>query len=443
MQVGDLVAERFRIEASVASGGMGTVYRAFDVRTAAAVAVKTCLPSVADNARARARFELEARALSAISHAAIVGYVAHGATAAGEPYLAMDWVEGEDLAQRLAKGGLTAEEAFELARDLTRALGVIHACGIVHRDLKPQNVMLRGGDVKQPVLVDFGVARRAEGVSITLSGARVGTLLYMAPEQIRDPREVDGSADVFALGCILFECLTGVHAFDADDALATIAQILLDGPRDPRELRPELPESAARVVRGMLARDRGARPAASVDLEHELESLAAEARRSKLGLPGRAAPKNTRALPLATRDDDPRPLRQPVEVQGPASDGRRRAHVGPTNRFIGREAELSHLGGLLQSGAGLVVLWGPAGIGKTRLAHELMRRGGIGRVELVDLGQARDLDDALRALVGRVAGSLRGRESAEQVIGRALGRIGPGLFVLDRVELDRSPPVDP
>lgn len=434
MQIGDLVAERFRIEVPVASGGMGTVYRAFDVRAATVVAVKTCLPSAADSARARARFEQEARALSAISHAAIVGYVDHGLTAAGEPFLAMDWVDGEDLAQRLAKRALTAEEAFVLARDLTRALGVIHARGIVHRDLKPQNVMLRGGDVKQPVLVDFGVARRAEGVSITLSGARVGTLLYMAPEQIRDPREVDGSADVFALGCILFECLTGVHAFDADDALATIAQILLDAPRDPRELRPDLPELAARVVRGMLARECGARPGAGVDLERKLESLAAEARRLQLGAPAQVAPKKLAAAPLVTRDDDPSPLRVPVDAQGPASDGRRRAYVGPTNLFVGREAELAHLGGLVRSGAGCVVLWGPAGIGKTRLAHELMRRGGLGRVELVDLGQARDLEDALRVMVGRVAGSLRGRESAEQVIGRALGRLGPGLFVLDRVE---------
>jgi predicted ATPase/Tfp pilus assembly protein PilF len=437
MQIGDLVAERFRIDAAVASGGMGTVYRALDLRGAGAVAVKTCLPATAESARARARFEVEARALSEISHAGIVGYVDHGTTEQGEPFLAMEWVEGENLAQRLASSGLRAEETFGLGRDLTRALGVIHAHGMVHRDLKPQNVMLRGGDVKQPVLVDFGVARRAEDVSLTLSGARVGTLLYMAPEQIRDPRGVDGSADVFALGCILFECLTGAPTFEADDALATIAQILLDDAPDPRARRPELPESAARLVRLMLARDRGARPAADARLERELEALAAEMGRLQLGSPRRVVPVDAGPTPPATRDapsDDAGLPSEPLEVQGPVSDGRRRPHVGPINRFVARDAELLHVSALIQSGAELLVLWGPAGIGKTRLAHELMRRAGLGQVELIELGQARDRDDVLRGIIGRVAASVRGRESPEQVVGRALGRFGSGLLVLDRVE---------
>jgi predicted ATPase len=437
MQVGDLIVRRFRLDASVASGGMGTVYRALDLRSARPVALKTCLTP---QARAQARFELEARALSEIAHDSIVGYVDHGTSEGGEPFLVMDWVEGESLAQRLAGVGLRVDEALLLGRDLSRALRVIHGRNIVHRDLKPANVMLRGGEASRPVLVDFGVARRAENVSVTLSGARVGTLLYMAPEQIRDPRRVDGRADVFALGCVLFECLTGVHAFDAEDALATIAQILLDDVPDPRKLRPELPEDAAAVVRALLARERDARLTLDDDLERELEALAERSR--QLGPPparrASTQPAGQRSPLTATRatvDEDERlPF---VEALGAQSNARRRVLTPRANRFIGREAELSHLAALVQSGADLVLVWGPAGIGKTRLVEELAQRGVAGKlahVELVDLGQARDLDDALRVIIGRVAASMRGGESAEQVVGRALGCMGEGVFVLDRVE---------
>ena len=422
----------------MASGGMGTVYRGLDLRSARSVALKTCLTP---QARAQARFELEARALSEIAHDSIVGYVDHGTSQSGEPFLVMDWVEGESLAQRLSGVGLRVDEALLLTRDLSRALRVIHGRNIVHRDLKPANVMLRGGDARRPVLVDFGVARRAENVSVTLSGARVGTLLYMAPEQIRDPRRVDGRADVFALGCVLFECLTGAHAFDAEDALATIAQILLDDAPDPRRLRPELPEDAGALVQALLARERDARLALGADFERELEALAERSR--QLGLQAaRRTPSHASeqrkplAATRATLDaEDPR-IRV-VESFGPQSNARRRALAPRANRFVGREAELSHLVLLVQSGADLVLVWGPAGIGKTRLVEELAQRGLPGKlaqVELVDLGQARDLDDALRVIIGRIAASMRGNESAEQVVGRALGGLGEGVFVLDRVE---------
>jgi len=438
----------------VASGGMGTVYRALDVRSARLVALKTCLPalveasSVGAGGRSHARFALEARALSEISDAAIVGYVDHGTSESGEPFLVMDWVEGESLAERLTGSGVSVDEALLLARDLTHALGVIHARSIVHRDLKPANVMLREGDVRRAVLVDFGVARRAENVSVTLSGARVGTLLYMAPEQIRDPRSVDGRADVFALGCVLFECLTGVHAFHADDALATIAQILLDNAPDPRKFRPELPGKAAAIVQALLARDRELRPQADASLEGQLEALAEQARSLRLGAPQRAPrPASGQRKPAlgtrATVDSgtggesfELGPMRLLASL-GPVSEGRRRAIATPGNRFIGRDGELSHLAALVQSGADLLLIWGPAGIGKTRLVQELSRRGGPGRlgsVQLVDLGQARDIDDALRVIIGRIAASLRGSESAEQVVGRALGRLGACVFALDRVE---------
>ncbi len=453
MHVGDLVAERYRLEASAASGGMGTVYRALDLRSSRFVAIKTCLTAAADDARggppapqarARARFELEARALAEISHDFIVSYVDHGISELGEPFLVMDWVEGETLAERLAGSGLSVEQSLLLARDLSRALRAIHDRGIVHRDLKPANVMLRGGDVRWPVLVDFGVARRAENVSVTLSGARVGTLLYMAPEQIRDPRRVDGRADVFALGCLLFECLTGSRAFDSDDALSTIARILLDDAPDPRQARADLPVDAALLVGSMLARAPQARPAPDDALERRLEALAEAARQLQLDAPPRlsstvrssGAPLARLAAGAPTAAESLLPL-PPLRAQGSGSEARHRVFPARADSFVGREAELSHLTGLVQSGASLVVVWGPAGMGKTRLVQELAQRGGPGKlqvVELVELAQARDLDDALRIVVRGVAASLRGNESAEQVIGRALARLGECVFIVDRVE---------
>jgi predicted ATPase/Tfp pilus assembly protein PilF len=435
---------------------MGTVYRARDLRSAQFVAVKTCLTSQATsssagvgspNARAQTRFELESRALSEISDGSIVGYVDHGRSERGEPFLVMEWVEGETLAARLAGTGLGVDETFLLGRDLARALGVIHERSIVHRDLKPANVMLRDGDVRRVVLVDFGVARRAANVSVTLSGDRVGTLLYMAPEQVRDPRRVDGRADVFALGCILFECLTGVRAFEAEDALATIAQILLDEAPDPRKVRPELPDAVSALLRRILARGREARPSAGAALARELEGLAERCRDLHLGPPAPVR-RQVSGRPLhpaaaATIDAGPegvRPELEPLrraESLGPPSNARRRPIAARTNRFVGREAELLHLDALVRSGADLVVLWGPAGVGKTRLAQELAQRGGAGKLglmEVVDLSQARDLDNALRVIIGRIAASMRGNESAEQVVGRALGRLGEGVFVVDHVE---------
>jgi serine/threonine protein kinase/tetratricopeptide (TPR) repeat protein len=453
MHVGELVAQRFRLDAAVASGGMGTVFFATDLVNARSVAVKTCIfPSAiggeSSRPRVQTRFEHEAQALAEIADDSVVAYVAHGVSAAGEPFLVMDWVEGESLAQRLAREGLSLEETLALGRDLARALGVIHAQGIVHRDLKPANVMLRGGDVRRAVLVDFGVARRAEAVSVTLSGARVGTLLYMAPEQIRDPRRVDGRADVFGLGCVLFECLTGVRAFDADDALATIAHILLDDAPDLHEHRAELPEEVAVFVRRLLAREREARPASGPDLERQLEHLRARYATLGLGPPSPLASASTDSqrlgaaaratLETASREvlENPREP-EPEPPSAPPSEARRRSVPLRSNRFVGRDAELEHLQALIHSGADLLILWGPAGIGKTRLVQELWQRGGPGKlalVEFVDLSQSRDLDDAVRVVTRRIAASVRGNERPEQVLGRALGRLGECVFVLDRVE---------
>src|SRR5262249_41019029 len=149
-------------------------------------------------------------ALAQLKSPAVVGHVQHGVSEAGEPYLAMEWIEGPTLAERLAGRGVTPCEALALTLRVLEGLCALHAVGIVHRALKPSNLMLPGDDVRAARILDLGVARIVDAsVDLTLANTQLGTPRYMAPEQIRDPRQVDGRADVFALGAVLFECLTG------------------------------------------------------------------------------------------------------------------------------------------------------------------------------------------------------------------------------------------
>src|SRR5262249_43609950 len=156
----------------------------------------------------------------------IVRYLAHGALADGRPYLAMEWIEGETLSQRLTRSRLSVEKSVEVAKQIAAAIGAGHRRGVVHRDVKPANVLLAGDSLESVKLVDFGVARRGEqDVTLTKTGEVVGTLPYMSPEQARGDVEIDARSDVFSLGAVLFECLTGRKPFVADAAHAVLFKI--------------------------------------------------------------------------------------------------------------------------------------------------------------------------------------------------------------------------
>ena len=198
-----IVADRFVIERLVGSGGMGEVFRAKDRLTGGLVDVKILYGSLQ---RETERFKQEAQILADISHPRIVKYVAHGLIEGGRPYLAMEWLEGEDLADRLERSGLTMLETITLARRTAEALAALHDKGIVHRDIKPSNIFLPKGSVDQAKVLDLGVARlmRSSRPS-TRSGVMVGTPGYMAPEQARGAKEVDARADVLGFRCVLYE----------------------------------------------------------------------------------------------------------------------------------------------------------------------------------------------------------------------------------------------
>jgi len=266
MRPGDLVSDRFEIEQKAGSGGMGVVYRAKDRHTGEPVALKVLHVS---GSEARARFGREARVLADLTHPGIVRYVAHGETPKGERFLAMEWLAGEDLQDRLRREGLTLSESVRLALRVAEALAVAHARGIVHRDLKPSNVFLVDRQVDRVKVLDFGIARRKAGGSDatmvetffgTSTGMVVGTLGYFAPEQARGARDIGPAADVFSLGCVLFRCVTGRQPFVADDPSAVLAKILFDEAPRARELRSDVPVPLDELLARMLAKDPAQRP---------------------------------------------------------------------------------------------------------------------------------------------------------------------------------------
>ena len=259
LTAGTVVAERFVVEGPIGSGGMAAVFRAHDRSTGSPVALKVLhgFPG----AREAERFAREGRLLAELDHPGIVSYVAQGRTPADVPFLAMQWLEGEDLSARLARGTLGLDEAMVLVRTVAQALAAAHRAGVVHRDIKPSNVFLRGGAVEGATLIDFGIARRAlRSAPLTRTGAVLGTPEYMAPEQARGVREVGAEADVFALGAVLYECLAGRPPFSGDHLVAVLAKILFEELPDVRAARPGVPSSMAALLDRMLAKDPRARP---------------------------------------------------------------------------------------------------------------------------------------------------------------------------------------
>jgi tetratricopeptide (TPR) repeat protein len=252
MRAGEIVGGRFQLERLAGSGGMGEVYKALDRVTGEPVAIKLLLAT--RNADVM-RFEREARVLGDLSHPGIVRYVSHGVAPSGTPYLAMEWLDGEDLLSRLLRQPLSIDEALALATRTAEALSAAHARDIIHRDLKPTNLFLVEGDIRQVKVLDFGVAKLGGMTRVTRTGMLVGTPGYMAPEQARSGQPVDARADVFSLGCVLYECLTGEPAFTGEHFMAVLGKVLFEEPPRLRDRRAEVPASLDALVTRMLAKE--------------------------------------------------------------------------------------------------------------------------------------------------------------------------------------------
>ena len=267
--IGGVVAQRFEVVSVAGKGGMGTVFRARDRTTGAHVALK-----VVEGVYANDRFVREASLLANLEHEAIVRYVMHGALDHDRMFLAMDWLDGSSLDEHLARGPLPIADVLAIGRRLAGALAEAHARGIVHRDVKPSNVMLPDGRADRATLVDFGVARAgAASKAITATGAVIGTPAYMAPEQVRGERTVDARADVFSVGCVLFECLSGRPPFAGEHVIAVLAKILLEPAPRLASLRPDVPAALDAFLARLLEKSPDLRPKDGRAIEIALQAL--------------------------------------------------------------------------------------------------------------------------------------------------------------------------
>ena len=268
-----LLAGRFVIEREVGRGGVGIVYRARDQVTGTPVALKViAIPGV--DAGEEARFGREGRVLAGLSHPGIVRVVAFGQLDEGHPYVAMEWLEGEDIAQRQKRAPLTFAQALEIGAQVADALDYAHSVGIVHRDIKPSNVFLVD-DPPRAMLVDFGVAS-AEDARLTRTGAIIGTPAYMAPEQARGDAEVDARADIYGLGATLFEMIAGRPPHLGPTPIAILARLVTTPAPRLGEVFTGAPISLDDLLGEMLATHPEERPTRAGEVATRLRAIAQE-----------------------------------------------------------------------------------------------------------------------------------------------------------------------
>ncbi len=325
MQVtGTLLAGRYRLEEVIGRGGMSTVYRASDETLGRTVAVKVLLPTLADqDPTYSVRFEREARAAAALANSSVVAVYDAGVDD-GSHYIVMEYVEGQSLEQVLRSGRpLEIPEALGIAMRVAEALTAAHAAGILHRDIKPANVMVtEGGAVK---VLDFGIARRLDGTTITQVASVVGTAAYMAPERaLGEPG--DARADIYSFGCLLYAMLTGTALFGGEVSAAVLHQQINAEPRPPSRLRAGLSPELDALVLAMLAKAPDERPSTAAEVRERLSRLPEASKISSpmpapAGLTSATRPMTAATAPLMAAGAPVR-RRQPL-----LADHRRRAIV--------------------------------------------------------------------------------------------------------------------
>ena len=339
-----LLNDRYRLEDELGRGGMGIVYRAYDTLLERAVAVKV-LGTKGLGTEGRARLLREARAAAQLNHPNIVGIYDAG-EAAGKSFIVMELVEGESLHDRRPQ---ELGDILRIARQVCAALNHAHSHGIVHRDLKPENILLGPDGAPDGVakLSDFGLARSVAS-RLTSEGGIVGTVFYLAPEQALG-ETADGRVDLYALGVMLYELCTGQVPFSADDPLAVISQHLYAPVVPPRAIRPDLPAALDRLIIQLLAKQPEDRPASAAEVRAALREIAAD--------------------------------RTPALV---APVGLNRLARG---RLVGRERELAeiltHWRQAMEGQGHILLISGEPGIGKTRLARELMAQARVGKATVL------------------------------------------------------------
>ena len=266
--------ERFRIDQEIGRGGMAVVYRAHDRHLDRFVAIKVLSPDLSHSVGVE-RFQREIALMAKLVHPGIVALFDSG-EADGRLYYVMPFVAGENLRVRLNRERrMSAEDAAVLGADVAEALAYAHGAGIVHRDVKPENIFTVGG---RAVLADFGIAHIAGELAggkadLTTAGMVLGTVAYMSPEQASGEIRIDGRSDLYSLGCVLYELLTGGAPFTAKTPGGVLSKHLVEPPRPPSELNPGIPAPLESIIMGLLAKEPDQRPATAGEVAVALREV--------------------------------------------------------------------------------------------------------------------------------------------------------------------------
>ena len=400
----------YRVVGLLGRGGMGFVFEAEHLLLGRKAALKTLAPELAQDPDFRERFIRESQMIAALDHPNIIPIYDAGEVD-GVVYIAMRHVQGGDLKDLIdSRGALEIDQALAILEQSGAALDAAHARELVHRDVKPANILLEQ-ETRRSYLTDFGIAKQARSKGITQEGFFLGTIDYAAPEQI-EGKPLGPAADIYALGGLFFECLTGAKPFDRETDIAVMHAHLLDPPPSACELSPGLPKDIDTVIAKALAKAEGERYASCRELVDDARAVLAGSE------------------PFAARETTARPRQtQTVRVA-------RSKLPAPASALVGRQHELEAVCELLrQADKRLVTLTGIGGSGKTRLALEIARMlaDEIGGAAFVDLSPIADA-----SLVGSViAAELDVEESPGRPLIdaiRARLRDEPFLLVLDNFE---------
>ncbi len=417
--LGLVLGEKYRIESIVGSGGQGTVYRAVHLRLERVVALKVVRATGLDRGPTVDRFIREAQAVAQLRHPLIVTIYDFDVDPHIGAYLVMEYLEGHSLASEIQnRGRLRLNTALEFMRQICSGVHAAHLQGLVHRDLKPENIFIESRTDGAPSIkvLDFGVAKIRKllaaadaneldlDASATKAGLVMGTPAYMAPEQCR-ARPLDARADVYSLGCVLFEMLIGQPPFGRGDAVDLMFKQCYDPPPVASELEPTIPASVELVLQKALAKRPEDRYQTADEMRQALNAVwIPQAHSDAIEVAPRLEPTGTTtAFGMSYADNS---------ILVPIDDRTRHNLPATVNAFVGRENEIGAIRRLLESNR-LISLTGPSGCGKTRLAIQagaelvMKYRDGVRLVELAALSEP--------ALVPReVASAIELQESPER-----------------------------
>jgi serine/threonine-protein kinase len=388
MREGQILAGKYRVERVLGAGGMGFVVAAHHLQLDEKVAIKFLLPEILQNAEAVARFAREARAAAKIKSEHVARVIDVGTLDSGAPYTVMEFLDGIDLAAWIRKDGpLSVELAVEFVLQACEAVAEAHALGIVHRDLKPSNLfVIRRRDQHLSVKVlDFGISKftggiATSGAAMTRTGGTIGSPLYMSPEQMQAASTVDARTDLWSLGVVLYEALSGVSPFAAETVPEVCARILTTVPAPLRVLRPELPAAVEALVQRCLEKDRERRLPDVGELATSLAPFGSEnaqlsARRIAGVLQGarpavgRLEPIRSPAPLIVHGDVHPRAPAGTLTTPAPAAHQLMATAHPVASTFPGRPAPPRPIRVIAWAAAALVVMVGAVGVWVARVSR--------------------------------------------------------------------------